>query len=350
MFRNPNVLRIILIVLATAFILPLLLPAFKGCSSNSDNTSTSSSSTTNNSAATPPPLEVKMPDFNGDTAYQYVKKQVDFGPRIMGSAAQKQCAEWLANSLRKVADTVYVQKTTVTNYAKKQYPCYNVIGAFNPKATKRIAIFSHWDSRPRADQDTERTAEAILGADDGGSSTGVALELARILSQQKLQNIGVDIILFDAEDDGTEGNNESYCLGSQHWSRNPHIAGYHADYGILMDMVGAADAIFYKEQYSMQYAPQVVQKVWDAARALGQSSLFSDNIGGGITDDHVFVNTIAHIPTIDIINFQPDRTGFPTHWHTHKDDMKVISPITLDNVGSVIARVLYQEDAMSVAQ
>ena len=309
-----------------------------------------SSNQSGNDAQTPPEIvnptkNISVPVFSADTTYSYTQKQVDFGPRTPGSKAHKQCADWLISTMKRFADTVYVQKASVTNYANKKLPIYNIIGSFNPQAKDRILLCSHWDSRPRADQDSTRQNEPILGADDGGSSTAVALEIARLLKNTPV-NIGVDVILFDAEDDGVEGNDESYCLGTQYWGKNLHVPGYTARYGILLDMVGAADATFLKEQNSMKVAPQVVDMVWSTAAELGYSSMFiaDTDFSPSITDDHIFVNSLAHIPTIDIINYVPYR-GFGRHWHTHKDNMDIISKTTLAAVGHVVTTAIYRENA-----
>lgn len=320
-------------------IIPLLI-FITACQTNSNQ----------NEAQTPPETpnpnkNINVPVFSADTAYAYTKTQVDFGPRTPGSKAHKQCANWLIATMQRLADTVYVQKTNVTNYANKQLPIYNIIGSFNPQAKDRILLCSHWDSRPRADQDTTRKDEPILGADDGGSSTAVALEIARLLKNTPV-NIGIDIVLFDAEDDGIEGDENTYCLGTQYWGKNPHVPGYTARYGILLDMVGAADATFLKEQNSMKFAPQVVDMVWNTAAELGYSSMFiaDTNFSPSITDDHIFVNNLTHIPTIDIINYVPYR-GFGRHWHTHRDNMDIISKNTLAAVGHVVSTVIYRENA-----
>ena len=170
--------------------------------------------------------------------------------------------------------------------------------------------------------------------------------------------MGVDIILFDAEDygeskddieDEAEGakNRSTWALGSQHWSNNLHRGGYKPQYGILLDMVGARNARFPKEQYSKYFAEPIVEKVWGLAHKLGYSNYFHNADGGGVTDDHYFVNTIANIPMIDIINLPLDseNKGFGNHWHTHSDNMDVINKRTLKAVGQVLLELLIKEDA-----
>ena len=149
--------------------------------------------------------------------------------------------------------------------------------------------------------------QPILGANDGASGVGILLEVARQLSITKPQ-IGVDIIFFDAEDYGQPSgmnNNisETYCLGSQYWAKNLHKDGYSAEFGILLDMVGNANPYFTQESISMRYAPQIMKKVWNHGKLLGYSNNYVNQQTGFVgTDDHEYVNTIAGIPSIDIIH------------------------------------------------
>ena len=133
------------------------------------------------------------------------------------------------------------------------------------------------DSRPFADHcsDKSRQNEPILGANDGGSGVGVLLEIARQLNKKPL-SYGIDIILFDAEDYGSPVHIEiqnhkpdTWCLGSQYWAQNPHVKGYYARFGILLDMVGAPNARFHQEINSKYQAPRVLKKVWNTAHKAG---------------------------------------------------------------------------------
>lgn len=292
--------------------------------------------------------ELQVPAFHADSAYQYVAKQVGFGPRIPGTAAQKNCAAWLQQQLNSFCDTVYLQETTLTAGDKKtQLPCINLIGSINPSAQRRVLLLAHWDSRPWADQDPQHTNKGVDGADDGASGVGVLLEIARTLKNTPLQNkdIGVDILFVDVEDYGkSEWGEDSYALGTQYWAHNPHLPGYRAQAGILLDMVGGANARFAMEAYSKKYASQVLNEVWAAASRAGYSSYFVYENGGGITDDHVPVNEILHIPTIDIINLPAgSATGFVAHWHTGNDNMTNIDKNTLKAVGQTILQYLFEQ-------
>ena len=224
-------------------------------------------------------LAVKVPVFNSDSAYYFVKKQVSFGPRVISSKGWKDCAIWLEKKLKSYTPNVIIQEANITTYDGKNHILKNIIASFSPKKNNRVALFAHWDSRHIADHDTKNQSSPILGANDGGSGVGVLLELARNFNKKK-PNIGVDVILFDAEDYGQPENSkfpimkDSWCLGSQYWSKNPHKSNYFARYGILLDMVGAKNATFRHEQVSAYFAPNILQKVWRKAHRIGFGNYF----------------------------------------------------------------------------
>jgi hypothetical protein len=300
---------------------------------------------------TTPEKEVSVPDFNADSAYAYVDMQVSFGPRVPGTPAHAACASWLETTMSRFADTVIVQGFKERAYDGTVLRGKNIISSFNPENKKRVLLCAHWDSRPYADYDPDVSMhdQPIDGANDGASGVGVLIEIARQFSMQQ-PSIGVDIIFFDIEDygppqDQQSTETENWGLGSQYWSRNPHQAGYRARYGVLLDMVGVKDATFLMEGFSMMYAPSRVKKVWNLAAGLGYESYFPEEYGGYITDDHYFVNTIANIPTINIIHLERDSQSgsFFEHWHTTSDNMDHIDRSTLNVVGTVVLNVVYRE-------
>lgn len=288
---------------------------------------------------------IKTPEFNSDSAYSFIAKQVDFGPRVPLTTAHTECGNWLVTKLNEFCDTVYLQQTTVIAGNKKEFPCKNIIGSINPNAKRRILLLAHWDTRPWADQENPPSDQPILGADDGASGVGVLIELARIVQGNPFPNkdLGIDILFVDMEDYGkNEWGENSYALGAQHWANDPHLANYNAEAGILLDMVGAKNARFPHEGFSKSYAGYVLKQVWAAAADIGYSSYFVNDLGGTITDDHVPINQIRKIPTIDIINLPSgSRTGFVPHWHTHGDNMDVIDKNTLKAVGQTLLQYLY---------
>ena len=293
--------------------------------------------------------QVVIPDFNADSAYNYVKKQLDFGPRVPGSEAHAQCADWFVNFFSDKADTVYVQNFRTRLYNGNGIDGKNIIAAFNPEAKKRILLAAHWDSRPFADHDPDEKNwnTPIDGANDGASGVGVLMEIARLMKETPT-NVGVDIILFDLEDYGAPYylnlmTNDDWALGSQYWAKNPHVYNYRAYFGILLDMVGAPNAKFPKEYYSQQFAPALSNDVWRIAREIGYADYFTNELGHPINDDHIYVNVHARIPMIDIIHLENNsESSFYPYWHTVKDNIEQIDPKTLGMVGDVVVNVIYR--------
>ncbi len=285
----------------------------------------------------------QYPAFNADSAYSYIKQQVDFGPRVPGTSTHMACYNFLSTSFKNLADTMYFQNTTAMTYDKHVIPVKNIIAVFNPKATRRIMLCAHWDTRPFADQDQFDQDKPILGANDGASGVGVLLEMARLLKSKPL-SIGVDIVLFDAEDWGDNSGKieNSYCLGSQFWAKNLHQANYKAEFGVLLDMVGAPNAIFGFEGYSLSSAQHILSNVWGAADAAGYKQYFRPFERGYVTDDHYYVMKFAQFPVIDIIDSDPNTNSkFGKYWHTHQDNMNAIDRNTLKAVGQTLVNVIY---------
>ncbi|MDO5523943.1 MAG: M28 family peptidase [Bacteroidia bacterium] len=290
------------------------------------------------------------PDFNADSAYNFAEKQVSFGPRVPGTAAHKACGDYLSAKLKEFGAEVIEQKANVTHYNGRNMEIRNIIGSYQPEKEKRVLLFAHWDSRPFADEepDAERQNSPIAGADDGASGVGVLLEIGRQL-QQRATEVGIDIIFFDLEDWGQPHFDKNvvpgnwWCVGSRYWSENPHVHGYKATFGILLDMVGAANATFLREGYSLQHASNVVSKIWSMASEMGYGKFFIQRNGSYITDDHVPIIENMRIPCVNIINLKDSNHGFASHWHTHNDDMRNISKETLHAAGQTVMEVIYSE-------
>lgn len=294
-----------------------------------------------------PEVPAVTSEFDADTAYWFIERQVAFGPRIPNTAAHRKTADWLVKTLESYTDRVIRQSTTVKGYKDAVWNITNIIASFNPEVSERILLCAHWDTRPEADEDSQYPDKPADGADDGGSGVGVLLEVARQLSQSR-PAIGIDIVLFDAEDGGGHGpnSNETWCLGSQYWAKNPHQSGYKARYGILLDMVGAKNAMFAKEKISLQFAPDVVNRVWGTGQRLGYGRFFVNLVGGQITDDHLYINKLTGIPTIDIINYNPySEKGFGSHWHTLNDNLEIIDRASLRAAGHTVMQVIREDDA-----
>ena len=301
---------------------------------------------------------IKAPEFDADSAYQYIQadrapgRQADFGPRVPNTQAHKECGEYLAGQLEKFGAKVYNQYADLIAYDGTILKSRNIIGAYKPESKKRILLCAHWDSRPYADNDPDPKNHhtPILGVNDGASGVGVLLEIARQI-QKEQPALGIDIVFFDSEDYGIpefydgKYKQDTWCLGSQYWARTPHVQNYNARYGILLDMVGGKDATFYYEGYSARTARSEMKKIWKKAHELGYGKYFVKEDGGETVDDHIYVNKLARIPCVDIINYDADnpQSSFGSFWHTVNDTMENIDRNTLKAVGQTVMDVIYNE-------
>ncbi len=335
--------RIITIITVT-----LLMTA---CGSSQKNTTTTTTPTSHEQPA--------GPAFSADSAFAFCQAQCDFGPRTMNSNAHERCAQWIVSQFECYGMTVTEQRATLKGFDGTPLLANNIIASYRPDLSDRIMLCAHWDSRPWADNDPnpDNHRRPVMAANDGASGVAVMLEVARLLAENTdiittetpttvfPINIGVDFICFDAEDWGDDGHPDSWALGAQHWAANLHKPGYKARYGILLDMVGGQHARFYREGYSLYYAPHVVDRVWRAAEAAGYSSYFPKEDGSGITDDHGPVNEVAKIPCIDIIPYYPEceESSFGPTWHTVSDDMQHIDRNTLRAVGQTLVQLLFTD-------
>jgi len=310
----------------------VLIAMVTACGSNSSSTGTASATDTTTAvqAATRQP-------FDGNAALQLTQQQCQFGPRVPATPAHAKCADWLLATLQASCDTVILQTGTVQTATQGSLGIKNIVGIINPDASRRLLLLAHWDTRPWADSDPDPAnhSKPVMGANDGASGVAVLLQLAQQLKAEPTE-LGVDILLVDAEDMGVNDNEESWGLGTQYWAAHPHVPGYKPLFGILLDMVGSANATFTREYFSMQYAQSFVDLVWK--NAVGNH--FSNAQGGAVTDDHTFVNQVG-IPCIDIIDMRSDSdTGFCPEWHTVRDTPDAISATTLGEVGQTLLNVI----------
>lgn len=289
--------------------------------------------------------DIYIPEFNQNRAFEYLIAQTEFGPRNPGSTGHEQCLQYLTFELQKYADAVNQQSFRHTGYEGRTYRMTNIIASFNMEATSRVLLGAHWDTRPRAerDPDPDKRNEPILGANDGGSGVAVLLELARVFHKNP-PPIGVDIILFDGEDYGREGDLDQYSIGAKYFARNKP-SGFRPRFGIVVDMVGDKEARFPREANSERYASWVVDLIWNTARRLNITE-FEDRQGSAIYDDHLPLNE-AGIPTALIID--SDLIGYDgpdvrrRYWHTTMDTPDQCSPESLGAVGRVLTEIIYRQ-------
>ncbi|HTB31947.1 MAG TPA: M28 family peptidase [Bacteroidia bacterium] len=327
-------------------VLPLVF-LFVGCPGNKNNGNVTNTDTANTITEKP----VLVPVFNADSAYYYTKTQVDFGPRIPGTKAHKECLDFIVAELEKDSLHPTIQKTKARTFDGKYYEIDNILASSEPKNYARIMLCTHWDTRPWADQDSVDSDKPFDGASDGASGVGMLLELAHHL---KNASAGVDLVFFDLEDygqqDGVNGEDTKYpkqedtwCLGSQYWAKNLPADYITPRYGILLDMVGGKNAVFPREGTSDSYAPQIVTKVWDIAAQLGYGNYFTPDKTPRTIDDHLYVNALARIPTIDIVAYDIRTHDYPYFHHKHSDNMSVINKNTMKVVGTTLINVIYRE-------
>ena len=309
----------------------------------------------NKNASSVTTMEVKArvipPSFNSDSAYAFTKTQADMGPRIPGSKAHAACVKWMSGKLKSYGANVIVQNGVVTTFDTKKWNAKNVIGSFNLQNKSRILLCAHFDSRPFCDNDSiaSNKSKACPGVNDGASGVAVLMEIARNIAIKNTK-VGIDIVLFDMEDYGQHDASQfptmenSWCLGSQYWAQNPHTPSYFANFGILLDMVGGKNATFYKEGESISYASTIVEKVWNTASNLGYGNYFIQEPYEQFTDDHVYINRLTNIPTIDIIAFDKEHARFFSHHHKLGDTMDNIDKATLKAVGHTVMDVIYNEE------
>lgn len=322
--------------------LSLLLLAFSGCKNQRTTAQAADSDT----------LAAAPVTFNADSAFLTIEEQCNFGARVPGSQAHAKCADYIVERFRALGLEVTEQKAQLRRWDGQLLAARNIIASYRPECAERLIIATHWESRPwaDADPDTANHRQPVMAANDGASGVAVMLETARHLAALN-PAVGIDFICFDAEDGGAPywaetqapDDGSDWCLGSQYWAKNPHRADYKARYGILLDMVGGSDARFCYEGVSLRYAQELMVRVWDCARRAGAEALFVPQEGGYAQDDHVYMNEIAGIPTIDIIPYVEGAHTFGKTWHTLSDTPANISKETLKGVGQTLLQFIYEE-------
>jgi len=270
--------------------------------------------------------------FDGEQALRWVEHQVAAGPRVPNSAAHRAIGAWLEQELRARADSVEVQAFTHVTREGDTLQLRNLIARFRPSVTDRILYVSHWDSRPRSDNDPDPARRALPtpGANDGGSSTAMLLGVADALKRQPPPpSLGVDLLFTDGEDWGDDFSGPDALIGARYFAQ--HLPpGYRPLFAVVWDLVGDRDQDFDQEAISVERAPEVVDRVWRAAAEIGLSRVFRSRNGGSMTDDHVPLLD-AGIRAIDVIDCCGEAR-YPW-WHTTQDTPDKLSARSLANVG-----------------
>lgn len=292
------------------------------------------------------------PTFMADTAMAYVNAQCAFGPRVPGTDGHEQCGNWIAGKFKSFGCEVSELRGSVTGYDGNEIPCRNIQARLNPEAADRILITAHWDSRAWADHDPDEAFHRtpVMAANDGASGIAVMLEMARTIASTGL-SYGIDFVCFDVEDQGTPewadsgADDDFWCLGSKFWAEQAFAIGYQARFAINLDMVGGRGARFAIEGFSRRYASTLVDLIWHLARQIGFSDYFPLREAGYVTDDHMPLNTIAHIPAVDIIaHYEGATSSFGPTWHTASDTPDAIDPAVMQAVGQTLLQLIYNDN------
>jgi len=277
----------------------------------------------------------KAGKFDGESAFQYAKAQVDLGPRVPGTPAAQRGGDWIIARMRERADTVIVQSWTQTLSDGRQLPLRNILGRFRPDLPDRVLYVTHWDTRPLSDEaeDPAQRTRPMPGANDGASGVGLFVALGDALKKTP-PAVGVDFLFVDGEDYGSFGTNQDVLLGSTYFASHLPSPTYRPIFGVLWDMIGDKDLRIKQEQISISQAPEVVRRVWEQAAELGHDDVFvNEETGFPITDDHVPLLK-AGLRVIDVIDLE-----YPYH-HRPTDTIDKISARSLSIVGEVAEALL----------
>ena len=270
-------------------------------------------------------------------------KQCDLGPRYPDSKGHEKMKDFLENFLQPISDTLLIMDEKISHpYERKYITLTNYLAQFNLQSKYRIMLMAHWDTREFADKDLnpKNRLLPIIGANDGASGVSILLAIAEILTDNPLNNIGIDLLFVDGEDMGKAGDPDNFGLGTQAFAKK--IPKIKPQFAICIDMVADFEQHFPIEQFSLKQAPNIVDEIWSLANHLGYNQ-FEKKIGYAIMDDHYYLYKYAKIPAIDIIDFDYPNVN-ENYWHTLQDTPDKCSAQSLKVVGDVMTHFIYNKD------
>lgn len=268
--------------------------------------------------------------FDSARAFGYLKDICKIGRRVSGSDGMIQQQRLLIKHFQSLGADMKAQRFDVAHPVKgTPVRMTNLVVSFDPKATERVLICCHYDTRPYPDQDSFRPKGLFIGANDGASGVALLMELGNQMKTIK-PRYGVDFIFFDGEE-LVYNEGDKYFLGSEYFSKWYAGAkpGYRYVAGVLVDMVADRSLQLYMEKNSVRKAPDVTRSVWAVAKRLRVKEFIARQ-KYEIRDDHLALNDIAGIPTTDIIDFDY------RYWHTTRDTPLQCSAASLGKVGKVL--------------
>jgi hypothetical protein len=288
--------------------------------------------------------EATPAEFDGQRAYEHLQQLCALGPRISGSPGMARQQELLRAHFAALGGAVTMQAVPGRRHPQtgRMTPMANLVVVWDAEAQERILLCAHYDTRPLPDQDpdpVQRRTGVFVGANDGASGVAVLMELGRSLPAGRL---GVDFVLFDAEEFVWDDRPEGYFIGSTHFAREYRRGAMGQRYvaGVLLDMVGDRRLSIYQEGHSATWTDTrpIVEEIWGIAEQLGVKE-FIPQVGYMVRDDHLPLRQIGRIPVCDVIDFHyPDRTN--RHWHATTDVPANCAPESLEKVGRVMQQWL----------
>jgi len=264
--------------------------------------------------------------FEGRRAMDHAKAQMAFGPRPVGSAANRQTSDYIAQELTRQGWQVEFQE-----FAEKGVAVRNVIAK---KGQGPIIILgAHFDTRPLADRDPSDRSQPVPGANDGASGVAVLLELARVLDPTVFERTQIWLAFFDAEDRGGLDGWE-FCVGSKHMADD--LAQHpenRPEWVLVLDMIGDAEQNIYYEWTSALW---LQERIWQIAADKGYQRYFIPQQRYSIIDDNSSFLRWG-MPAAVVIDFDY------RYWHTRDDTLDKISVDSLQRMGDVVETLLEGE-------
>ena len=272
--------------------------------------------------------------FSGARAMEYVRTQLDFGPRVPGTEPHRRTGDWIVAQMRLRADTVIVQSFSHVSSSGDTIPMRNILARIKPGETQRVLYVAHWDTRPISDRASNPADRAtpVPGANDGASGVALLMAVADVLKNTP-PTWGVDLLFVDGEDYGDFTAGRDVLIGAKYFAQHLPAPDYRPLFGIVWDMIGDANLGIYQEGHSVRRAPEIVSRVWQTAADLGYTGYFVPRVGESITDDHVPLLD-AGLRVIDVIDIE-----FTAH-HTPFDTIDKVSERSLQIVGDVAVKLL----------
>jgi hypothetical protein len=274
------------------------------------------------------------PTLDAARAFGYLQKICRIGPRPSGSRGMSEQQTLLAEHFSRLgAQVAYQSFDAADPVSGEPVRMSNLIVSWHPKTTDRVLIACHYDTRPFPDNDRLNPRGVFVGANDGASGVALLMELGNHMQELAVSR-GVDFVFFDGEELVVQKQG-TYFLGSTYFARQYRDAppAYKYAAGVLLDMVGDRDLDVFPEKTSVRLAPGVTRSIWATAKSL-KIREFHATPRHEISDDHLPLNEIAHIPTCDVIDFD-----YP-YWHTSMDVPSRCSGESLVKVGRVLVRWL----------